>query len=182
MLLYHSLIHYDIAHRIAVTKAEHKPRTTRTPLFWDTRRWPMITHTRDSHEIPSQNKTKSKLQILKKKITQNSNFEILQETLHVTHLLKLLDKMYKHEMDPTRTVGRYRADTGCGTDGQTDRWTEGVKPIYPPTTLLCGGYNKNLNSQKISHISSSWVYCEDLGQNQPPYSGTSLCYYISSIN
>ena len=31
--------------------------------------------------------------------------QILQETLHATHLLKLLDKMYKCEMDPTRTVG-----------------------------------------------------------------------------
>ena len=38
---------------------------TRTPAFWDTHRRPMITHTRDSHPIPSQNKTKSKLQILK---------------------------------------------------------------------------------------------------------------------
>ena len=38
-------------------------RTTRTPAFWDTPRRPMITHTSDSHHI--QNKTKSKLQILK---------------------------------------------------------------------------------------------------------------------
>ena len=30
--------------------------------------------------------------------------QILQETLHATHLLKLLDKMYKCEMDPTRNV------------------------------------------------------------------------------
>ena len=36
---------------------------------------------------------------------------------------------------------RYRADTACGTDGRTDRRTDGVKPIYPPTTSLCGGYN-----------------------------------------
>ena len=40
-------------------------RTTRTPAFWDTPRRPMITHTSDSHQIPSQNNTKSKLQILK---------------------------------------------------------------------------------------------------------------------
>ena len=32
----------------------------------------------------------------------------------------------------------YRADTAGGTDGQTD----GVKPIYPPTTSLVGGYKK----------------------------------------
>ena len=36
---------------------------SRTPAFWDTPHCPMITHTRDSHLIPSQNKTKSKLQI-----------------------------------------------------------------------------------------------------------------------
>ena len=30
--------------------------------------------------------------------------QILQENLHVTYLLKLLDKMYKYKMDPTRTV------------------------------------------------------------------------------
>ena len=30
---------------------------------------------------------------------------MLQETLHAIHLLKLLDKMYEYEMDPTRTVG-----------------------------------------------------------------------------
>ena len=40
-----------------------------------------------------------------KKNDKNSNFEILQEALHVSHLLKMLDTMYKYEMDPTRTVG-----------------------------------------------------------------------------
>ena len=46
----------------------------------------MVTHTSDSHQIQSQNETKSKLQI--KKIAKNTNFEILQETLQVTHPLK----------------------------------------------------------------------------------------------
>ena len=69
------------------------------PAFWDTPRRLMITHTSDSHQIPSQKKTKSKLQILK--IAKNLNFDILPETLQATHLLKLLDKMYKYEMDPT---------------------------------------------------------------------------------
>ena len=40
-------------------------RTTRMPAFWDTPSHPMITHTSDSHQIPSQNETKSKLQIFK---------------------------------------------------------------------------------------------------------------------
>ena len=95
----------------------------------------MITHTSVLHQIPSQNKTKSKLQILK-----NSNFDILQETWYATHLLKLLDKMYKYEMDPTWTVGATERTRDAGrTGGQTD----GVKPIYP-TTLLCGGYKNKL--------------------------------------
>ena len=48
------------------TESLSKPmitRTTRTPAFCDTPRRPMITHTSDSHQIPSQNNTKSKLQI-----------------------------------------------------------------------------------------------------------------------
>ena len=39
--------------------------TTRKPAFLDTPRRPMITHTSDWHQILSQKKTKSKLQILK---------------------------------------------------------------------------------------------------------------------
>ena len=34
-------------------------------MFWEYYRHLMITHTIDSYQIPSQNKTKSKLQILK---------------------------------------------------------------------------------------------------------------------
>ena len=84
----------------------------------------MITHTSDSHQLPSQNKTKSKLQILK--IAKNSNFEIFQETLHTTHLLKWLDKMYKYEMDPTKTVGTTEWTQDAGrADGRTDGRTDG---------------------------------------------------------
>ena len=72
------------------------------------------------------------LQILK----SCHNFKFCKK--HYTwHFLKLLDKICKYEMDPTRTVG---ATEGMW-DGRTDRRTDGVKPIYPPTTLLFGGYN-----------------------------------------
>ena len=92
----------------------------------------MIIDTSDSHQIPSENKTKSKLQIVKK-IAKNTNFEIVQEISHATHLLKLLDKMYKYEMDPTKTMGTTERTRDAGrTDGRTD----GVKPVYPPTTSL----------------------------------------------
>ena len=45
---------------------------------------------------------------------------------------------------------RYRADTGCGTGGRMDGWTNGVKPIYQYTASLCGGYKY---SQKTPHSS-----------------------------
>ena len=50
--------------RNQITK--NQTRTTRMPAFWDTPRRPMITHTSDSHQIPSQNKTKSSYKLKKK--------------------------------------------------------------------------------------------------------------------
>ena len=61
----------------------------------------------------------------------------MQETSHTTHLLKLFDKMYKYEINPTRTEGATERTWDAGRmDGRTD----GVKPIYPPTTLYNKGY------------------------------------------
>ena len=81
----------------------------------------------------------------KVKVTNLNFFEILQETLHSTHLLKLLDKMYEYEMDPTGTVGATERMQNGRTDGRMDGWTsremDGVKPIYPSKIQLCGGYN-----------------------------------------
>ena len=53
--------------------------------------------------IGSQVKTRQSQSYKFYNIAKNSNFEILQETLYGTHL-KLIDTMYKYEMDPTRTV------------------------------------------------------------------------------
>ena len=65
----------------------------------------MITHTSDSHPIPSQNERKSKLQILKN------------------------CQKFKYEMDPTRNVGTAERTRDAGrTDGRTD----GVKTNIPP--------------------------------------------------
>ena len=88
----------------------------------------------------------SRMRESKLKINKTSKFEILQETLHTTHLLRLLDEMYKYKMDPTQTVGatEWTRDDGQ-MDGWMDWWTDGVKPIYPhppPTTSLCEGYKK----------------------------------------
>ena len=83
----------------------------------------------DSHQIPSQKKAK----LIFFKLPKN---QILQETLQATHLLKLLDKMYKYEMDPLRTVGATERTRGAG---RTDGWSE---TNIPPTTSLCRGYEK----------------------------------------
>ena len=56
-----------------------------------------------------------------KKMAKNSNFEILHKTLHATHLLKLLGKMYKYEMDPTRTVG---ATERTRDAGRMEQWMQ----------------------------------------------------------
>ena len=78
---------------------------------------------RDNYNACAQRYTpglpKSKLQLLK--IAKNWNCKILQDTLHVTHLLRLLDKIYKYEMDSTKTVGATERTRDAGR-------TDGVKP------------------------------------------------------
>ena len=99
-------------------------RRTRMPAFWDTPAAPWLP-TLVIH-IRSQVKTRQSQTYKFKNIGKNSNFEILQETLHTTHLLKLLDKMYKYEMDPARTVGATERTQDAGrTGGQTYGQTDG---------------------------------------------------------
>ena len=51
----------------------------------------------------------------------------------------LIDKMYKYEKDPTRTLGATERIRNAGrADGRTDGQSE---TNIPPTTSLCGGYN-----------------------------------------
>ena len=89
--------------------------------------------------IRSQVKTRQSQSYKFEKIAKNSNFEILQETIHGTHLLKLLDKIYKYELDPTRTVGATERTRDAGrTDGRMDGRTDGVKPIYPNNFVVRG--------------------------------------------
>ena len=90
-------------------------------------------------------------------ISKNSNFKILQEFLHPTHFLKLLDKMYKYEMDPTRTVDATEQTWDAGRmDRQTDGQTDGVKQIYPQQ-LRCV-YYKVKTEIKNKLISDHFVY------------------------
>ena len=112
-------------------------RTTRTPAFWDIPRCAVITHTSDSHQIPSQNKTKIKA-------TKFKNLPKIQ-------ILKFWQKLYTWHTfwsslircGSNQNCRHYRADTRCGTDGRTDGrtdgWTDGVKPIYTPNNSFVRG-------------------------------------------
>ena len=96
--------------------------------------------------IRSQVKTRQSQSCKFLKFGENSNFEILQETLHAVYLLKLLDKDIWIWHGSNKNCRCYRAGTGCGMDGRTDGQTDRVKPIYPPTTSLCRGYNNKVTS------------------------------------
>ena len=62
----------------------------------------MIIHTSDLHQNAKQHKVKA---TNLKKLPKIQILKFCKSIGHATHLLKLLDKMYKYEMDPTRTVG-----------------------------------------------------------------------------
>ena len=91
--------------------------------------------------IRSQVKTRQSQTYELKKIAKNSNFVILQETLRAADHLKLLDKMYKCEMNPTRTAGATEQTRDVGqTDGQTDRRTDGQSETnIPPNNFVVQG-------------------------------------------
>ena len=72
--LWHRLIYWTVSQHKSIVEQNLcvlqllivwiiRTKTTRMPAFWDTPCHPMIIHTSDSHQIPSQKKTKSKLQI-----------------------------------------------------------------------------------------------------------------------
>ena len=65
--------------------------------------------------------------------------KFVSKTWHPTQLLKLLVKMCEYEMDPASIVDDTGQTRFCP---QMDRQTDKVKPVYPPSTLLSGRYNK----------------------------------------
>ena len=78
--------------------------------------------------------------------------------------------MYKYEMDSTRTVGAAeRTWDAEQIDGLTDGQTDGVKPIYPPTTSLCGGI-MNKQFVKQSQYSKLKVVYKKPENPKPIYS------------
>ena len=85
------------------------------------------------------------------KNAKTSNFIILQAALQATHLLILLDKMYKYEMDPTRTVeatDRTR-DAGRTRDVRTDGQAGGRSETnIPPNNFVVRGYNNQNKNEE----------------------------------
>ena len=75
-----------------------------------------------------------------KKFAKISNFWILKWVLHATHLLKLLDKMCKYEMDTMSIVEDTERTRFCP---QTDRRTDGQgdTSILPFQLRWSGGYS-----------------------------------------
>ena len=110
-------------------------------------RRPMITHTSDSH-IRSQVKTRRSQSCKFNKIAKNSDFKILQRKFSTRHTFWSCLIRY----GSNQNCRCYRADTGCGTDeqmdGQTDRQTDKVKPIYPQQLRCAGGIKINLPFEK----------------------------------
>ena len=105
-------------------------RTTRTPAIWG---YPQPPHDYPYHWVildPKSKEDKVKVtNLFYKKFAQISNFWILKRALPATHLLKLVDKMCKYEMDPMSIVedterARFCPQTDRRTDGQTDRRTD----------------------------------------------------------
>ena len=82
-----------------------------------------------------------------KEFAKMSIFQILKQTLHTTHLLKLLDKMFKYEMDPMSIFEdtertRFCPHTDRQTDGQT-RWNQ-----YTPFNFVEQRYK---NRRKLAY-------------------------------
>ena len=98
----------------------------------------MVTHTIDLYWIPSQNKTKSKLQIWK--ISQKFKFWNFAKNLYTRHTFWSCLIRCVIWTGSGYYCESYRADTIMSTDGwtdgQTDRRTDDVKPVYPPFNFV----------------------------------------------
>ena len=118
-------------------KKQTKTRTTRMPAFWGYP--PAASWLYPYYWVildPKSKEGKVKVTNLKNS-SKFQSFLILKQTLHATHLLKLLDKMCKYEMDPMGIVEDIEQTRFLSTDGQTDRRTDG--PVYPPFNFVKTG-------------------------------------------
>ena len=108
-------------------------RTTRTPALWG---YPPPPNDYPYHWVILDPKSEED----KVKVTNLKIFWILKRALHETHLLKLLDKMCKYEMDPMSIVEDTERTLFCPqTDRRTDGQTDKVIPVYPPFNFVEAG-------------------------------------------
>ena len=118
--------------------------------------------------IRSQVKIRQSQSYIFKKIAKNEDFEILLETLHVPHPLKLLGKMYKYDMDPTRNVEQSRH---VMRDRQMDG---GSETNISPDNFVVWGYNELINWTNVylfSEVFSGnhmWAISQEVLMNLNP--------------
>ena len=86
----------------------------------DTPRCLMITHTIESYWIKVKRRQSQSYKF--KKIAKISNFWILKRALQSTHLLKLLDKMCKYEIDLMSIVEDTERTRFCPQKDRRTRW------------------------------------------------------------
>ena len=116
-------------------KTVEQTRTTRTSAFWG---YPAASwlHILLSH-IGTQVKRRQSQSYKFKEFAKISNFWIWKQTLHATHLLKLLDKMCKYELDPTSIVEDTERTRFCPQTDRRTMWNQ-----YTPFQLRWKrGYN-----------------------------------------
>ena len=97
-------------------------RKTRMPAFWG---YPLSPHDYPYYwpvHIGSQVKTRHSQSYKFKEFAKTSNLLTFIKTLHWTHLLKLLDKMCKYELDPASILEDTERTRFCP---QMDRRREG---------------------------------------------------------
>ena len=105
-----------------------------------------------------------------KEFAKTSTFKILKQTLHATHLLKLLDKICKYEMDPTSIVEdtertRFCPQTERRTDGRTDGQTDFQLRWSGVFNMLHLGMAVIVHPAKISHMQGNGENDKSCSQN-----------------
>ena len=137
----------------------------------------MITHTIESYWIQVKRRQSQSYKF--KKFAKIAIFLISKRALHATHLLKLLTKMCKYEIDQMSIVEdtertRFCPQTDRRTNRRTDRRTDGQGDTsIPPFQLRWSGrYNKwVLNDSKlqtnseIEYIHEEIIFLHSMGWN-----------------
>ena len=137
------------------------------PAFWG---YPPPPHDYPYHWVILDPKSKED----KVKVTNLKNspkFQILKRALYMTHLLKLLDKMCKYEMDPMSIVKDTERTRFCPqTDRRTDRRTDGqgdtsippfqLRIIINSTCSTGNIYEHNCSNNCAFSVKKSYLACE----------------------